>query len=233
MSDIVQPADVNDYVTQVQSLVANPSKRVLEGQELQEATKRYHCLPGWLAYARNINSLLPAAHRIYPKFESKTVSHVVRNWFVEYLLAGVLPESWTAIVVPFFIQAWKRTNTEPLLDETLIDFDIHKTGQDKRLLGSNYPSLRHLNKTIRREGGYERFLHGARRQFTHNNLKVARRLTYKCFRANPLCVGKTEWWKLLVKVHGGYRFTVKIQSICGSLNARRRQRHSSIALVQG
>jgi hypothetical protein len=228
LRDTPQPADLKDYVSQVQSLVADSHKRVLQGRKLQEATKRYHCLPAWPSHVRDINSLLPETHAIYPQFASKTVSNPVRNWFVKYLFEGALPKSWTTIVVPFFVQAWKRTSTEPLLNENLIDLDIHNRVNERRVPGRKPSLLRHLNQKIRRQGGYERFLHSARQEFTHNNLKAARRLSYKCVRTNPLCMAKMEWWKLLVKVHGGHGLTVNLQHIVRPLSTKRGQRNLSI-----
>jgi hypothetical protein len=227
LRDTPQPADLKDYVSQVQSLAADSHKGVLQGQELQEATKRYHCLPAWPSYVRDIHSLLPETHAIYPQFASQTVSSPVRNWFVKYLFNGVLPKSWTAIVVPFFVQAWKRTSSEPLLDRNLIDLDNHDRGNQRRVPGRKHSLLRHLNQKIRRQGGYERCLHSARQEFTHNNLKAARRLSYKCVTTNPLCIAKMEWWKLLVKVHGGYGLAVNLQRIVRSLDAKRGRRNLS------
>jgi hypothetical protein len=232
LRDIPQPADLNDYVTQVQALVANSSKRLVQGHDLREATKRHHCLPGWLSYVRESSSLLPVTHHIYPRFQAKTVSPALRNWFVQYLFSAVLPESWTAIVVPFFIQAWKRTKTEPLLDASFIESNIWNKLGARPVSGRRQPSLELLNRKIRREGVYERFLHGARQQFKRNNFRAARAQTYKCVRANPWCMAEIEWWKLLVKAHGGYRFTAKIQRIYRSFEAGQRKRHSSVALSQ-
>ena len=227
-----QPADLNDYVSQVLALVANPSERAVQGHELREATKQYHSLPGWLSYVRNASSLLPATHGIYPGFQARTVSPTIRNWFAQYLFAAVLPESWTSIVVPFFIEAWRRTNTEPLLDASLIGFKSWDTLGGKSISRPRRSSLRLLNQKIRREGAYERFLHEGRQQFKRSNLKAARTLTYKCLRANPRSMADAEWWKLLLKALGAYKFIAKIRRIFQSFHAEHRRRHSSVALSQ-
>jgi hypothetical protein len=217
LEGVPQPVDVKDYVATVKSLIANPKMRVEMGIELQNLTRDHHCRGGWLTHLRDIQELVPEAHSIYPDFKSVPVEDRLRDWLLRIVHVGRLPQNWSKVTVPFFIEAWKRTNVRPLIDRALQEsLNFHKpstktSGATERFL--DRISLWRLNKKIQRRGTYVRLYSRATRELRAGKLSLARKLTYRCLLAQLSCVGKPEWLKLLIKLHGGSQLRATIGRI--------------------
>ncbi len=219
LCQLPQPTDLRDYVAQVKALIGDRNARIEQGRELQRLTKRHHCQQGWLEHLRDVQTMVPSTHTIYPDFSSAAISHRVRNWFLRYLYFGAVPSDWTDIAVPFFLQSWKRANTPPVLNGSSSDLSMLRNGlagsslQDATAIDGHL--LHRLNRKVSREGKFDRLLADANRQFKLGDLGNARKLTYRCLSARFSAIIDMKWWKLFSKTHGGYELRAGLRKVRG------------------
>jgi glycosyltransferase involved in cell wall biosynthesis len=66
---INRPADVGEYVQQIQTLVQDPLERQRQGNALGRTVRTMHCGSGWQKYLAAVKCSLPPEHAVYPLSE--------------------------------------------------------------------------------------------------------------------------------------------------------------------
>jgi len=217
LDECPQPGDVPDYIRAVAALVGDAQLRARCGVKLQETIRAQHCAPGWQARLNEIKAKLPGSHNLYPDFRPGKVETGLRNWFLHFQFKEPGVPTAARRAEDVFVEAWRRTDSQPQLDSRLGE-ELSRFGQNGRVEGWSIGpheilSLTRVNRRIRARGDFNRFMRAVRDAFRNGDLRLARKLTYRCFWANPGCLLDANWIRQFAKAHLGPRLIFKLQTV--------------------
>lgn len=210
------PGDVSQYIETAVGLVKSPEARTGQGLRLQEAIQSDHCGAGWLSRLQVVKICIPKSHCVYPNFHPAEVEDKVRDWFLRFVFANGPAPTASTLVLPVFVEAWKRTDSTPQIDPALwAKLTACGPTVRKAAPGLDSPhessSLSRLNRIIKRQGTRARLLARGRLALAAGKPGLARTLIYQCLRADVSCLARMDWIKLFIKAHSGRALSARLK----------------------
>jgi hypothetical protein len=221
LDSVPQPKDLNDYVRTVVALVKNPQARAEGGLILRNAIESQHCGAGWLARLREIRTQLPKSHQVHLDFRPVAAADALRNWFLRCTHRRTPVPSRNEAATRIFIEAWKRTESQPKVDgqlwEELLAVDSPPADGKKSHSGQRGISSRielwRLNRRISSQGSRQRLMARASLLLHTGRFGQARRAIYQCLWASPTCWSDPRWLKQLAKAHLTPQWSARLRSL--------------------
>jgi hypothetical protein len=159
-----------------------------------------------LAHLGTVKQLIPECHSVHENFCPVPVERHWLDWSIQCVYANKPAPTRSTVAAGVFIEAWKRTTTNPQIEKALwARLKAFRIREGQTPGGwENFlerASLWRLNRQIQRQGLRARLINSANLALARGKQGLARKLIYSCLLQNISSAGDLVWIKMLLKSH--------------------------------
>jgi len=119
LGEVRRPVDLDDYVAQVEALIADPETRRQQGIALSHRIFEHHCGDGWLQYLEHACAKIPQVHEVYADRQPKPLPIETRDFLLRFYNRFENDEPYVPLLIDLLSMVKQKVVLNQELDQPL------------------------------------------------------------------------------------------------------------------